>query len=85
MKDITLKGYDKEEPFKNEIYDDIDPKSISKDSRSTLYWNPYLPNQPKESTKINFYNNDDAKSFKVIIIGFDEETYTPLYYNDILK
>lgn len=85
MKDMTLKGYDKEEPFKNEIYDDIDAQSLSKDSRSTLYWNPYLPNQPKESTKINFYNNDDAKSFKVIIIGFDEETDTPLYYNDILK
>ena len=85
LKDMTLKGYDKEEPFKNEIYDDIDAQSLSKDSRSTLYWNPYLPNQPKEPTKINFYNNDDAKSFKVIIIGFDEETDTPLYYNDILK
>lgn len=85
LKEMTLKGYDKEEPFKNEIYDEIDPQSLSKDSRSTLYWNPYLPNQPKESTKINFYNNDDAKSFKVIIIGFDEETDTPLYYNDILK
>lgn len=85
LKEMTLKGYDKEEAFKNEIYDDIDPKSISKDSRSTLYWNPYLPNLQKESTKINFYNNDDAKSFKVIIIGFDEETDTPLYYNDILK
>lgn len=85
LKDMTLKGYDKEEPFKNEIYDDIDAQSLSKDSRSTLYWNPYLPNQPKEPTKINFYNNDDAKGFKVIIIGFDEETDTPLYYNDILK
>ncbi|UFH32833.1 hypothetical protein LNP04_03705 [Chryseobacterium sp. C-71] len=85
LKDMTLKGYDKEEPFKNEIYNDIDAQSLSKDSRSTLYWNPYLPNQPKESTKINFYNNDDAKSFKVIIIGFDEETDTPLYFNDILK
>ncbi|AYN02110.1 hypothetical protein [Chryseobacterium sp. 3008163] len=85
LKEMTLKGYDKEEPFKNEIYAEIDPQSLSKDSRSTLYWNPYLPNQPKESTKINFYNNDDAKSFKVIIIGFDEETDTPLYYNDILK
>lgn len=85
LKDMTLKGYDKEEPFKNEIYDDIDAQSLSKDSRSTLYWNPYLPNQSKEPTKINFYNNDDAKSFKVIIIGFDEETDTPLYYNDILK
>lgn len=85
LKEMTLKGYDKEEPFKNEIYDDIDAQSLSKDSRSTLYWNPYLPNQPKEPTKMNFYNNDDAKSFKVIIIGFDEETDTPLYYNDILK
>lgn len=85
LKEMTLKGYDREEPFKNEIYDDIDTKSLSKDSRTTLYWNPYLPNQPKEPTKINFYNNDDAKSFKVIIIGFDEENDTPLYFNDVLK
>lgn len=85
LKKMTLKGYDKEEIFKNEIYDDIDTKSLSKDSRSTLYWNPYLPNQPKESTKINFYNNDTAKSFKVIIIGFDEENDTPVYFNEVLK
>lgn len=85
LKYMTLKGYDKEEPFKNDIYDDVDTKNLAKDSRTTLYWNPFLPNMPKEPTKINFYNNDDAKEFKVLIISFDEENDTPLYYNEVLK
>lgn len=84
LKDMTLKGYDKEEPFKNDIYDEVEAQSLSKDSRSTLYWNPFLLNVPKEPTKINFYNNDDAKEFKVLIIGFDEND-VPLYYNEVLK
>nr|WP_314499449.1 TonB-dependent receptor plug domain-containing protein [uncultured Chryseobacterium sp.] len=85
LKEMTLKGYDKEEPFKNEVYENIDSKSLSNDSRSTLYWNTYLQENPKEPTTVSFYNNDNAKSFKVIVIGFDEENDTPLYYNDVLK
>lgn len=85
LKEIKLKGYDKEEPFNNNIYESIETQSLTKDSRSTLYWNPFLPKDDKEPTTVNFYNNDSAKEFKVIIIGFDEENDTLLYYNEILK
>jgi len=85
LKEMNLKGYDKEEPFNNQIYESIETQSLTKDSRSTLYWNPYLLKDDKEPTTIQFYNNDSAKEFKVIIIGFDEEDDTPLYYNEILK
>jgi len=85
LKEMNLKGYDKEEPFNNQIYESIDSQGLTKDSRSTLYWNPYLPKDDKEPTTVQFYNNDSAKSFKVTIIGFDEENDTPLYYNEILK
>lgn len=85
LKEMTLKGYDREEPFKNDVYENIDSKSLSNDSRSTLYWNTYLQENPKEPTTVSFYNNDDAKSFKVIVIGFDEENDTPLYYDETVK
>ncbi|CAD7813522.1 hypothetical protein CHRY9390_02669 [Chryseobacterium aquaeductus] len=84
LKEMKLKGYDKEEPFNNTIYVNIDQKSLTKDTRSTLYWNPYLPKDTKESTTVQFYNNDDAKAYKVIIIGFDEQDNL-LYYNEIVK
>lgn len=81
---MTLKGYDKEKTFKNVMMILI-PKAFPKTVAVPRIGILILPNQAKEATKINFYNNDDAKSFKVTIIGFDEETDTPLYYNDILK
>ncbi|GAA5102611.1 Plug domain-containing protein [Chryseobacterium ginsengisoli] len=85
LKQITLNGFDKETPFVSPVYGDDNFNNISKDFRSTLYWNPRLKTQPKEPTKIQFYNNDDAKSYKVIIMGFDEKDYAPIYYNETIK
>ena len=68
-----LKGYDKEEPFNNTIYENVPQTGLAKDTRSTLYWNPNLQKDGTGSAKIKFYNNDEAKEFKVIIIGFDQD------------
>ncbi|NMR34315.1 hypothetical protein HIO71_08845 [Chryseobacterium aquaticum] len=84
LKEMKLKGYDKEEPFNNTMYENVPQTDLAKDTRSTLYWNPNLQKDDTGSAKIKFYNNDEAKEFKVIIIGFDQED-TPLYYNEILK
>lgn len=85
LKQITLNGFDKTIPFVGPIYGDDNFNDISKDFRSTLYWNPYLKTDPKESSKIQFFNNDDAKNYKVIIMGFDEKDYAPIYYNETIK
>lgn len=84
LKEMKLKGYDKEEHFNNTMYENVPQTDLAKDTRSTLYWNPNLQKDDAGSAKIKFYNNDEAKEFKVIIIGFDQED-TPLYYNEILK
>lgn len=84
LTEIKLNGYDKEAVFNNSIYDDESLKSIKDDKRSVLYWNPYVDNKPNESTNIQWYNNDDAKNFRVIIIGFDENN-DPVYYNQVIK
>lgn len=85
LKQISLKGFDKQESFITPAYNDDVLKSIPQDFRTTLYWEPYLPLQPKETAKIEFFNNDDAKDFKVIIIGYDRNNFIPVYYNEIIK
>ncbi len=84
LRQITLSGYDKEAPFESPIYDNEGFKKISKDTRSVLYWSPNQEVQPQESTPIQFYNNDDAKKYRIIIMGYDKTNETPLYYNEVL-
>lgn len=84
LTEVKLNGYDKEVPFNNGIYDEESAKSVPEDKRSILYWNPYLERKSGESTIVQWYNNDDAKNFRVMIIGFDENNDL-LYYNEVLK
>lgn len=79
LKSITLNGYSKEAVFNNEVYDNASLKDTGKDTRTNLYWNPYLEVKSDTPTTVRFYNNDDAKGYKILIIGFDEND-TPLYY-----
>lgn len=79
-----INGYDKEVPFNNEIYAEESTRSVPEDKRSILYWNPYLESKSGEFTTVKWYNNDDAKNFRVMIIGFDENNDL-LYYNEVLK
>ncbi|VXB63394.1 MULTISPECIES: TonB-dependent receptor plug domain-containing protein [Chryseobacterium] len=84
LTEVKLNGYDKEVPFNNGIYDEESAKSVPEDKRSILYWNPYLESKSGEPTIVQWYNNDDAKNFRVMIIGFDENNDL-LYYNEVLK
>ena len=84
LRKTVLHGFDKETSFVNPDYNDENFKNISEDLRTTLYWNPYLETSSDES-KIKFFNNDDAKNFRLIIMGFDTKDYIPIYYNEIVK
>jgi hypothetical protein len=84
LRQITLTGYDKEAPFESPDYGNEKFKGVAQDTRSVLYWNSFLEAQPEESSKVQFYNNDDAKKYKVIIMGYDKSNDTPLYYNEVL-
>jgi hypothetical protein len=85
LRQITLNGFDKEIPFVNPVYGDEGFTNISHDFRNVLYWNPSLQTQSKEPATVQFFNNDEAKNYKVIIMGYDEKDYTPIYYNEIIK
>ncbi len=84
LKQISLKGFDKQEPFTVPTYSDETFKTIPQDFRSTLYWSTDLQTKPDEASTVQFFNNDDAKDFKVIIIGYDEKNGMPVYYNEVI-
>ncbi|WP_153393111.1 hypothetical protein [Chryseobacterium vaccae] len=85
LKQVSLRGYDKPELFNNLDYSGGAFNRIQQDSRSTLYWNPAFDVDSSDDSSIKFYNNDDAKNYRIIIMGFDKESNLPLYYNEIVK
>ncbi|PTT29747.1 hypothetical protein DBR28_16300, partial [Chryseobacterium sp. HMWF028] len=68
-----IKGYDRPSEFPIEMIDDDSPAKIETDTRETLYWNPNLFDSDYVPPRIEFFNNDSAKQFKVLIISFDED------------
>jgi len=84
LKQFTLTGYDKQESFKNIDYSNNAMKNTINDHRTNLYWNPKLQPEANQPTKVEFYNNDTTKDYHIIIIGLDEDTRTPLFYDEKL-
>ena len=68
-----LEGYSRYKEFYSPDYSTPD-KTFVPDSRTTLYWNPYILTEPhNRRTKIEFYNNDITKRFRIIVEGFNIE------------
>ena len=67
---VYYDGYSIAKEFPSPDYKD--GKKEGPDNRSTLYWNPdvFTDNETK-SFKLNFYNNDVTKKFRVVVEGFD--------------
>ena len=83
LKSFTLNGYDKMDTFKNASYSSNNLEN-SKDNRSSLYWNSKLKPQPNQPAKVEFYNNDTASQYRIIITGLDEETGLPILLDENL-
>lgn len=70
----TVAGYTPIKQFYSPNYDRFDPKNDHLDIRTTLYWNPLLSTTQKNKTiRLNFYNNDVTKSFRVVIEGITKD------------
>jgi hypothetical protein len=81
----VLAGYDKVLPFYEPDYKDASVKRLEKDARDVMYWNPAILPEGNKPVQIRFYNNDDAKSIRVVIIGFSKNEDLPLYYNELFR
>jgi hypothetical protein len=69
---IKYNGYSVTKEFYNPEYQVSATQKDVPDNRTTLYWNPeiYLDDQTR-SVRLNFYNNDFSKRFRIILEGFD--------------
>ncbi len=65
-------GYSADRAFFEMDYSAINPESNFSDIRTTLYWNPNIKVLNGKAI-IDFYNDDIAKKFKVVVEGIDED------------
>ncbi len=85
LNNTVIAGFDKAAPFETPNYNEPTVKSIDRDTRDALYWAPFLQTERGKPVAIRFFNNDDSKSWRVIVIGFSKDDDVPLYYNDTFK
>ena len=68
MNNALLTGYSSYKEYYSPDYSFAQPKSP--DTRTTLYWNPYVLTDKKNKTfKIDFFNNDVTHQFRLIVEG----------------
>ncbi|MEI8097234.1 MAG: hypothetical protein WCG74_00275 [Sediminibacterium sp.] len=69
MENAILGGYSVFKEFYNPNYEKP-TANFEADSRTTLYWNPYLlTNKKSPRIKIEFYNNDTSKKLQIVLEG----------------
>ncbi|MCD1117744.1 hypothetical protein [Chryseobacterium turcicum] len=81
---FVMEGYNQSEEYPDSDYGNSELSKISNDYRPVLYWNPNMEIDSDTPAKVDFYNNDTAKKFRFLIMGFDAEKYTPVYYEKLL-
>lgn len=81
---FVMEGYNESEKYPDADYGNSELSKISYDYRSVLYWNSSLETDESNPAAVDFYNNDTAKKYRFIIMGSDNENYTPVYYDKIL-
>jgi hypothetical protein len=81
---FVMEGYNEYEKYPDSDYGNSELSKIGYDYRSVLYWNSSLEADEANPIQIDFYNNDTAKKFRFIIIGSDNEKYTPVYFDKVI-
>ncbi len=67
-------GYSSAKEFYSPNYKDLSASAdVAADYRSTLYWNPViLTDATRKKVKVEFYNNDITKAYRVVLEGVNE-------------
>ncbi len=85
LRNILLSGYAKSKAYTQPDYSKPMYKNWPSDTRSILYWgNSFQTDSASEPYKIQFYNNDKARQFRVIVWTIDDNE-APQYFEKILN
>lgn len=72
MENVMMEGYSKFKEFYSPTYEKADENFTTPDTRTTLYWNPYLiTNKTLQNMRVEFYNNDFSRKFNVVLEGIN--------------
>jgi len=67
-------GYSVMKEFYSPDYTSMNTQNEAEDTRSTLYWSPYiLTDKDNRKVTIKFYNNDISKVIRIILEGVNED------------
>ncbi len=80
---VTVTGYNFPYKFSNPDYSKPELQK-TEDRRTTLLWQPTIKFDNNGNAKIQFYNNDYTKKFKVVIQGMDKNG-NPYYLEKIIE
>ncbi len=67
-----LEGYTKFKEFYSPNYENQQESFTKKDTRTTLYWNPYLiTNKTQQTMHVEFFNSDVTRSYTIVLEGIN--------------
>ena len=67
-----LEGYTKFKEFYSPNYEKPEDSFTKHDTRTTLYWNPYLfTNKTKQTMHVEFFNSDVTRSYMIVLEGIN--------------
>jgi len=69
---ITPMGFYKARTFYSPKYDYADGNSTKPELRSTIYWNPEIKTDHAGPAMLDYYNSNNAGTYKVIVEGIDQ-------------
>jgi hypothetical protein len=70
LQEFQVEGFSPTKEFFSPDYSTGTNSDVLTDTRTTLYWNPYLVSNPTDrSVSFSFYNSDKAKKFKIVLEG----------------
>jgi hypothetical protein len=85
LRNVLLNGYTKSKAYIQPDYSKPIYKNWPSDTRSILYWgNSFQTDTARQPYKIQFYNNDKARQFRVIVLTIDDNE-APQYFEKILN
>ncbi len=81
----VLRGFQAETEFNNLDYASSSAQNINGDFRKLLYWNPMFSVPYGDMSNFRFYNNDEAKKYRITIISVNKDLDAPLFYEEVIQ
>ncbi|WP_428329988.1 MG2 domain-containing protein [Mucilaginibacter sp.] len=70
---VMVRGFYKAREFYSPKYGHPEEQTVKKDLRTTVYWNPGLITDQNGNTSFEYFNTDNAGTYRVVVEGIDSK------------